>query len=145
MGRLRVVHKWSCEQLDMILNVLIHWWTNDQLVRILIAEVQWPDGLGALIESGAAYRESKDQTSIRYNQEELRENSIARWSEYIFFMSCTIGCIRVIIPCMGALDLCVEKEIYRKLWVFLLAHVHCGRCTSCSERQQPHVPYVSLH
>ena len=45
----------------------------------------------------------------------------------------------------GARDLCVEKKIYIKRWVVLLARVNCGRWTYFSDRWQPSVPYVGLH
>ena len=79
MSRLRVVHKWSCEQLDRSLNVLMRWWTNDQLESRLTVEVQWPDGLGALIEAGVVDREQKDQAGTRYDREELLDATM-RWS-----------------------------------------------------------------
>ena len=50
----------------------------------LIAQIQWLDGLGALIEVGATDRESKDQEGIGYDQEEMRERATsARWLEYL--------------------------------------------------------------
>ena len=67
MGRLRVVHKWSYEQLDRSLDVLMRWWANTQLESRLIAEVQWPDGLGALIEAGATDQELKHWAGTGYD------------------------------------------------------------------------------
>ena len=50
-------------------------------MRILTVEVQWSDGLGALIEVGDADRESKDREGTGYDREELRESTTsARWS-----------------------------------------------------------------
>jgi len=48
-----------------------------------IVEIQWPDGLGSLIEAGATDWELKDQEGTGYDREELREHAIARWSEYL--------------------------------------------------------------
>ena len=60
MGILRVVHKWNYKQIDMILNVLMCWWMNDQLVTRFTTKVQWPYGLGALIEARAVDRKPKN-------------------------------------------------------------------------------------
>ena len=83
-GQMRVVHKWSCEQLNRSLDVLMRWWMNDQLVSRLIADAQWSDGLGALIEAGAADREPMDRAGTGYEEKELRESTTStRWSEYL--------------------------------------------------------------
>ena len=83
MGRLRVVHKWSCEQLNRSLDVLCPRWTNSQLESRLTTEIQWPDGLGALIQAGAVDREPKDQAGTGYDREELIEHATVRWSLYL--------------------------------------------------------------
>ena len=49
----------------------------------LAAEVQCPNGLGALIEVGAADWEPKDHAGTRYDREELREHATTRWLEYL--------------------------------------------------------------
>ena len=49
----------------------------------MTTEVQWPDGLGALIGVGAADREPKDQAGIGYDRRAERERATTRWSEYL--------------------------------------------------------------
>ena len=49
-----------------------------------IVKIQWPDGLGTLIEAGGADQKPQDRASTGYDQGELREStSSARWSEYL--------------------------------------------------------------
>ena len=49
----------------------------------LAIEVQWPNGLGALIEARAADWEPKNWEGTVYDREELREHVITKWSEYV--------------------------------------------------------------
>ena len=49
----------------------------------MTVKVQWPDGLGALIEARAADQEQEDRAGTGYDREELREHATARWSEYL--------------------------------------------------------------
>ena len=50
----------------------------------LRVEVQWSNGLRALIEAGVANREPKDWEGIGYDREELRESTTStKWSEYL--------------------------------------------------------------
>jgi len=39
----------------------------------------------------------------------------------------------------------VEKEIYNKRLVVVLAHVNCRRWTFFNDRWQPSIPYVGVH
>ena len=71
-----------------------------------------------MIEVGATNRELKDRAGTGYDQDELRENATARWLQYLVedrfvfdgwtlssnFVSCSSGCMRIIIPSTGALD-----------------------------------------
>ena len=82
VGRLRVVHKWSCEQLDMSLYVLCPWWMKGQIERRLenwdlVARWTWS------IDRGRSCRLGVEGSGLyKVRPRELRYFTTAKWSEY---------------------------------------------------------------